>query len=63
MSTGSPLYCVVVTILPITAGNLIARDRMLQLMPNVTLALHLLNERYNPESFWKPYISEHVTIM
>jgi histone-lysine N-methyltransferase SETD3 len=37
-------------------GPLIARDRMLQVMPNVALALHLLNERYNPKSFWKPYI-------
>ena len=37
---------------------LIDRDRMLQAMPNVALALHLLNERYNPKSFWKPYIGE-----
>ncbi|XP_064403787.1 actin-histidine N-methyltransferase-like [Halichondria panicea] len=25
-------------------------------MPNVTLAMHLLNERYSTNSFWKPYI-------
>jgi len=37
-------------------GRLVARDKMLQVMPNVTLALHLLNERYKPDSHWKPYI-------
>ncbi|XP_059178140.1 actin-histidine N-methyltransferase-like [Physella acuta] len=37
-------------------GSLIAEDKILQVMPNVTLALHLLNEKLNPESFWKPYI-------
>lgn len=26
-------------------------------MPNVALALHLLSELYNPESFWAPYLS------
>ena len=38
------------------AGVLISRDRMLQAMPNVSLALHLLNEKNSPSSFWKPYI-------
>lgn len=37
-------------------GPLIAEDKILQVMPNVTLALHLLNEKLNPQSFWKPYI-------
>jgi histone-lysine N-methyltransferase SETD3 len=37
-------------------GPLIGEDRILQVMPNVILALHLLNEKLNPKSFWKPYI-------
>uniref|UniRef100_A0A0B7BBI2 protein-histidine N-methyltransferase n=1 Tax=Arion vulgaris TaxID=1028688 RepID=A0A0B7BBI2_9EUPU len=37
-------------------GPLIAEDKILQVMPNVTLALHLLNERFSKQSFWKPYI-------
>ncbi|XP_005090792.1 actin-histidine N-methyltransferase [Aplysia californica] len=37
-------------------GPLIAEDKILQVMPNVILALHLLNEKLNPQSFWKPYI-------
>ncbi|KAH9507193.1 Histone-lysine N-methyltransferase setd3 [Bulinus truncatus] len=37
-------------------GSLISEDKILQVMPNVTLALHLLNEKLNPQSFWKPYI-------
>lgn len=45
------------------AGPMILRDRMLQMMPNVALAIHLLNERYNPSSFWKPYIGkQHVHV-
>ena len=36
---------------------------MLQMMPNVALALHLLNERYNPKCFWKPYIGESLRIL
>ena len=35
---------------------MVVRDRMLQAMSNVTLAVHLLNETYSHESFWKPYI-------
>ncbi|OWR43006.1 putative SET domain containing 3, partial [Danaus plexippus plexippus] len=31
-------------------------DPLLQNMPNVTLALFLLLEKNNPNSFWKPYI-------
>ena len=38
------------------AGSLIGQDHMLQSMPNVVLALHLLNESYSKTSFWKPYI-------
>ncbi|CAH0727082.1 unnamed protein product, partial [Brenthis ino] len=31
-------------------------DPLLQNMPNITLALFLLYEKSNPDSFWKPYI-------
>ncbi|XP_046967804.1 actin-histidine N-methyltransferase [Vanessa cardui] len=31
-------------------------DPLLQNMPNITLALFLLLEKSNPDSFWKPYI-------
>ncbi|KAK3786270.1 hypothetical protein RRG08_002014 [Elysia crispata] len=37
-------------------GPLISEDKILQVMPNVTLALHVLNEKFTPNSFWKPYI-------
>ncbi|GFS14344.1 histone-lysine N-methyltransferase [Elysia marginata] len=37
-------------------GPLINEDKILQVMPNVTLALHVLNEMFNPQSFWKPYL-------
>ena len=33
-------------------------DPLLSAMPNLALAVVLLNERYNPNSFWKPYISQ-----
>ncbi|BFZ12485.1 hypothetical protein BsWGS_15524 [Bradybaena similaris] len=39
-----------------TLGPLIAEDKILQVMPNVTLAMHLLNEKFNKQSFWLPYI-------
>ena len=39
------------------AGLLMEVDRMLQGMPNVVLALHLLAERATPTSLWTPYIS------
>ena len=36
-------------------------------MPNVALAFHILNESYNPKSFWKPYLdalpSSYDTVM
>lgn len=32
------------------------KDAMLQHMPNVALSLLLLIERFNPDSFWMPYI-------
>lgn len=36
-------------------------------MPNVALAFHILNEFYNPKSFWKPYLdalpSSYDTVM
>uniref|UniRef100_A0A0F7Z0B3 protein-histidine N-methyltransferase n=1 Tax=Micrurus fulvius TaxID=8637 RepID=A0A0F7Z0B3_MICFL len=37
-------------------GSLYSQDRILQAMGNITLAFHLLCERYNPNSFWLPYI-------
>jgi len=36
---------------------LIEKDPMLQKMPNVSLALHLLVEKNSPASFWEPYIN------
>lgn len=37
-------------------GALIGEDKMLQAMPSIVLALHLLCEKKSPDSFWKPYI-------
>lgn len=33
-----------------------SRDPLLQAMPHLSLALLLLNEYFDPQSFWKPYI-------
>ena len=44
------------------AGSLIAKDRLVQSMPNVALALHLLNEACSPHSFWRPYIGDCVYV-
>jgi len=41
---------------PLLLGLLTSRDPLLQAMPNLSLALLLLNEHFNPQSFWKPYI-------
>ena len=38
-------------------------DPLLSAMPNLALAVVLLNERYNPDSFWRPYISECSSVM
>lgn len=38
-------------------GSLIERDPLLQTMPNVALAVHLLIERNSPASLWEPYIN------
>jgi len=38
-------------------GSLIERDPLLQTMPNVVLAVHLLIERNSPASMWEPYIN------
>jgi len=38
-------------------GTLIERDPLLQTMPNVVLAIHLLIERNSPASIWEPYIN------
>nr|CAD7408321.1 unnamed protein product [Timema poppensis] len=37
-------------------GPLMRKDPMLQHMPNVALSLLLLAEKFNPDSFWRPYI-------
>ncbi|CAH1261882.1 SETD3 [Branchiostoma lanceolatum] len=38
-------------------GPLIKKDRILQVMANVSLALHVLCEKYTSNSFWAPYIN------
>ncbi|GFT00203.1 actin-histidine N-methyltransferase [Nephila pilipes] len=38
-------------------GPLISSDPILQHMPNVQVAMHLLTELLDPKSFWLPYIS------
>ncbi|KAG8185873.1 hypothetical protein JTE90_004415 [Oedothorax gibbosus] len=38
-------------------GPLINNNPILQHMPNVQVAMHLLSEFLNPKSFWSPYIS------
>ncbi|GIY12281.1 actin-histidine N-methyltransferase [Caerostris darwini] len=38
-------------------GPLISSDAILQHMPNVQIAMHLLTELLDPKSFWLPYIS------
>ncbi|XP_023228107.1 histone-lysine N-methyltransferase setd3-like [Centruroides sculpturatus] len=38
-------------------NNFVKKDPILQHMSNVVLALHLMNEYVNPDSFWKPYLS------
>lgn len=38
------------------AGEFVKNDPILAQMPNVALAIHVLNEAYNPKSFWKPYL-------
>ena len=49
------------------AGNFIENDPILAQMPNVALAFHILNEAYDPKSFWKPYLdalpSSYDTVM
>jgi len=38
-------------------GSFIQNDPILSQMPNVALALHVLNELYDSNSFWSPYLS------
>ena len=38
------------------SGPLMKEDKILQVMPSVVLALHLLCELRSPESTWKPYL-------
>ena len=42
--------------------GLVKSELILSAMPNLILALILLNERYSPSSFWKPYISERTLV-
>ena len=44
-------------------GAFIAQEPLLTAMPNLALAVHLLNERYTADSQWKPYISECITAL
>ncbi|CAH1792481.1 unnamed protein product [Owenia fusiformis] len=37
-------------------GPFVEQDQILQAMPNVVIALHLLCERLLPSAFWEPYI-------
>lgn len=37
--------------------KLIEKDALLKNMPNVTLAIYLLLEKYSAKSFWKPYFN------
>ncbi|XP_046444883.1 actin-histidine N-methyltransferase-like [Daphnia pulex] len=50
-----------------TIGHFINNDPILSQMPNVALAFHVLNELYDPKSFWKPYLdalpSSYDTVM
>lgn len=39
--------------------SFISQQLLLNAMPNLALAIHLLNERYTNDSKWKPYISEY----
>lgn len=38
-------------------GTFIQNDPILSQMPNVALAFHVLNELYDSNSFWSPYLS------
>ena len=37
--------------------SMIQEDRILQAMPNIVMALHVLCEKMASNSFWKPYLS------
>ncbi len=39
-------------------GQLIQTDVLLQQVPSLALALHLLYEKHRLKSFWSPYISK-----
>ena len=49
------------------SGHFINNDPILSQMPNVALGFHVLNELYDPKSFWKPYLdalpSSYDTVM
>lgn len=38
------------------SGKIISKEPALQQLPSLCLALHLLYEKFNPKSFWAPYI-------
>ena len=39
------------------SGSFIENDPILSQMPNVALAFHILNEMYDSNSFWSPYLN------
>lgn len=45
-------------VMSVEMEGLVRLEPLLTAMPNLVLALLLLNERYSQTSFWKPYISE-----
>lgn len=46
-------------VMSVEMEGLVRLEPLLSAMPNLVLALLLLNERYSLSSFWKPYISEN----
>ena len=45
-------------VMSVEMEGLVRLEPLLSAMPNLVLALLLLNERYSLSSFWKPYISK-----
>jgi len=35
---------------------MISASKILQLIPSLSLALHILSEKFMPNSFWRPYL-------
>jgi hypothetical protein len=47
----------------VCVGDLMKEDKILQVMPNVTLAMHVLVERKTADSFWKPYLGKFACLL